>query len=56
MEKAIDDRKDQHLTLLAWGNTPAEQLGSLGPSPAQVINVRTPYSHPPADDGEDAGK
>jgi len=34
MEKATEDREDPFLALLAWRNTPSEQLG---PSPAQIL-------------------
>jgi len=34
MEKAIGDREGPHLALLAWRNTPSEQLGQ---SPAELI-------------------
>ena len=34
MEKAMEDREDPHLALLAWRNTPAAQLGT---SPAQIM-------------------
>ena len=33
-EKATADRQDPHLALLAWRNTPVEQLG---PSPIQIM-------------------
>jgi len=44
MEKAIEDREDPHLALLAWRNTPAEQLR---PSPAQVMFGRRTRTHLP---------
>jgi len=43
MEKAIEDREDPHLALLAWRNTPAEQLGP----PAQVMFGRRTRTHLP---------
>ena len=44
MEKAIEDREDPHLALLAWRNTPSEQLG---PSPVQVMFGRRTRTHLP---------
>lgn len=45
MEKATSDREDPFLALLAWRNTPAEQLG---PSPAQIMFGRRTRTHLPA--------
>ena len=44
MEKAIEDKQDPFLALLAWRNTPSEQLGC---SPARVIFSRRTRSHLP---------
>jgi len=40
-EKATEDREDPHLALLAWRNTPAEQLGK---SPAQIMFSRRTWT------------
>ncbi len=45
MEKAIQDREDPFLALLAWRNTPSEQLG---PSPAQILLGRRTRTHLPS--------
>ena len=45
MEKAIEDREDPHLALLAWRNTPSEQLGHL--SPVQILFGRRTRTHLP---------
>ena len=44
MKKAIEDREDPHLALLAWRNTPSEQLGF---SPAQILFGRRTRTHLP---------
>ena len=44
MEKAADDQEDPHLALLAWRNTPSEQLGH---SPAQIMFGRRTRTHLP---------
>jgi len=44
MEKAIEDREDPHLALLAWRNTPSEHLGQ---SPAELIFGRRTRTHMP---------
>lgn len=44
MEKAIQDREDPHLALLAWRNTPSEQLGL---SPVQIMFGRRTRTHLP---------
>jgi transposase InsO family protein len=46
-EKAMADREDPHLALLAWRNTPAEQLGL---SPNQVLFGRRTRTHLPMTD------
>jgi len=45
MEKAKEDHEDPFLALLAWRNTPVEQLGL---SPAQIIFGRRTRTHLPA--------
>ena len=45
MEKAIEDREDPHLALLAWRNTPSEQLSHL--SPVQILFGRRTRTHLP---------
>ena len=44
MEKAIEDREDPHLALLAFRNTPSEQLGQ---SPVQIMFGRRTRTHLP---------
>ena len=44
MEKAIEDKQGPFLALLAWRNTPSEQLGC---SPAQIIFGRRTRTHLP---------
>ena len=47
MEKASEDREDVFLSLLAWRNTPSQQLG---PSPSQILfGRRCPTSLPATD-------
>lgn len=45
MEKAVEDREDPFLALLAWRNTSSEQLG---PSPAQIMFGRRTRTHLPS--------
>jgi len=46
-EKATEDREDPHLALLAFRNTPTEQLGA---SPAQIMFGRRTRTHLPTTD------
>jgi len=46
-QKAMEDREDPHLALLAWRNTPAEQLGL---SPAQIMFGQRTRTTMPATD------
>jgi len=45
LTKAIEDHEDPFLALLAWRNTPSEQLG---PSPAQILFGRRTRTHLPS--------
>ncbi len=47
MEKAAEDREDVFLALLAWRNTPAQQLG---PSPCQIMFLCRTRTNLPATD------
>ena len=44
MEKAVQDKEDPFLALLAWRNTPSEQLGT---SPSQIMFGRRTRTHQP---------
>jgi len=46
-ERAMEDKEDPHLALLAWHNTPAEQLGL---SPAQIMFGRRTRTNMPMTD------
>ena len=45
MNKATEDKEDPFLALLAWRNTPSEQLG---PSPVQIMFGRRTRTHLPS--------
>ena len=47
MQKALEDRSEPFLALLAWRNTPSEQLGQ---SPSQMMFSRRTRTHLPTTD------